>query len=518
MFQKSGYILLLCATVVAVTSCRKDFDYAPSAGNLEFSMDTVYLDTIFKGISSSTYTVKVYNRTRDAIIIPSIQLGNGSESAYRLNVDGLAGAFFENITLNARDSLFIAIEVTLEQLPEPVSSFVYTDVILFDSGSFQQQISLVTLVKDAQFLFPPTMGTGEKSTVTLTFFADEEAVQVPGFELTEEQLTFTNQKPYVVYGMAVVPQGKTLTIDPGARVHFHKDAGLLVRSGAQLIINGALSTDQELLENGVVFEGDRLEPRFSDLAGQWHGILLEKEGLGHDISYLTIKNAKVGLFVEGNGTAPSPALTLRNTQIYNSAEHNLWARNAHILAENVVLGSAGNTSLYCSLGGSYSFTHCTIANYWNKGFRRGPALRLDNTVTTSSGQSLQQDLDGAHFRNCIIDGNGRQELVLRTNDDNAFHFTFDHCLLTFGDNGTATAGNPLFNFNDPTRYNAMVLNGESAFLDVVKNDFRISELSEAKEKGSLEWALVIPFDLLGKDRTITADLGAYQFIFEAVEE
>ncbi len=510
MIQKCSCVLLICAAVMAIGSCRKDFEYAPSAGNLEFSMDTVYLDTVFKSISSSTYNLKVYNPTRDDVLIPSIRLRNGDGSAYRLNVDGLPGTSFENIALQAQDSLFIGIEVTLSALPDTLNTFLYTDAIAFDTGSFLQEIPMVTLVKDAKFLFPPTTGSGEKSTVNVTFYMDDEATKTPGFELRDDQLNFTNKKPYVIYGMAVVPQGKTLTIAAGARVHFHKDAGLLVRSGAQLIIDGELSGDQNVLENEVVFEGDRLEPQFSDIPGQWYGILFEKGALPHSISHLTVKNARVGIFVEGTEGADMPQFNLRNTQIYNSEEYNLWTKNVALVAENVVLGGAGNSSLYCSQGGAYSFTHCTIANYWNRGFRRGPALRLANTATTSGGRVLEGNLEMARFRNCIIDGNGMQELVLEPNGINTFHFTLENCLLKYRQNGAPNHENGLYDFNDPSLFMAVVLNGEASFLDPGENDFRISEESEAAGKGNLEWGLEIPTDLLGNDRTSTVDLGAYQ--------
>jgi hypothetical protein len=56
------YGLALLASVILWSSCRNDFETVPSTGNLEFSQDTVFLDTIFSNIGSSTYNLKVYNR------------------------------------------------------------------------------------------------------------------------------------------------------------------------------------------------------------------------------------------------------------------------------------------------------------------------------------------------------------------------------------------------------------------------------------------------------------------------
>ena len=111
--KKFFYTFLILAITILWSSCRKDFVTIPSSGQLQFSKDTVYLDTVFTNIGSSTYNLKVYNRSDDDISIPTIQLGEGESSKYRLNVDGIAGRVFENIELLANDSMFIFVETTM---------------------------------------------------------------------------------------------------------------------------------------------------------------------------------------------------------------------------------------------------------------------------------------------------------------------------------------------------------------------------------------------------------------------
>ena len=91
------YTLGLLVIVVLWSSCRNDFDTLPSTGNLEFSKDTVYLDTIFSNIVSSTYTLQVYNRSEEDISIPTGSLNKGDNSSYRLNVNGCAGRTYNNV-------------------------------------------------------------------------------------------------------------------------------------------------------------------------------------------------------------------------------------------------------------------------------------------------------------------------------------------------------------------------------------------------------------------------------------
>ena len=145
-------LLLFIVLIASISSCRKDFSTIPSFGQLEFSRDTVYLDTVFTNIGSATYNLRVYNRSNDDITIPSIELERGMGSNYRLNVDGIPGKSFENIDILAKDSIFVFVETTIDvtSVPDPL----YTDRILFDTGLNQQDVDLVTLVQDANFIFP----------------------------------------------------------------------------------------------------------------------------------------------------------------------------------------------------------------------------------------------------------------------------------------------------------------------------------------------------------------------------
>ncbi len=499
------FCILTLLVFILGNSCRKDLAYAPSDGNLEFSRDTVFLDTIFANIGSSTRTLIIYNRNRDDVEIPTIRLAKGQESKYRLNVDGVAGKEFVNIPVFAQDSLFIFIETTVPTDATSEVEFLYTDAIEFDSGDALQKVELVTLVKDAIFIYPKTLPDGTKEKISLGLDESGDEIRVAGSPLENEQLQFNNEKPYVIYGYAAVPSGKELVINAGARVHFHKDSGIYVSSGARLKVNGTLSEDQEALENEVVFEGDRLEDEYALLPGQWGAIWIASGSIENTMNYSTIKNATIGLRVDGNGVLENQTLNILNTQIYNSASTNLWARTAFLNAENLVLGGSGNSSLHCNIGGKYSFTHCTIANYWSNGFRLGAAVEIDNYNT-----NLAADLTQANFTNCIIDGNSFLELNLESNELNSFNYAFKNCMLKFRDDGNQFKDNLLYDFQNPSLFNQIFLNLDADFLGAVENDFRIGNTSAARQKGNLDSATLVPFDILGIDRTTSPAVGAYQ--------
>ena len=120
------YFTLICGFLMLWSSCRKDFEFSASNGRLEFSKDTVYLDTVFTNIGSSTYNLKVYNRSNENIVIPVVKLGLGENSEYRLNIDGMAGKVFQNVEILAKDSLFIFVETTINitNFPNPESNYL----------------------------------------------------------------------------------------------------------------------------------------------------------------------------------------------------------------------------------------------------------------------------------------------------------------------------------------------------------------------------------------------------------
>jgi hypothetical protein len=190
------YILLFIISIslFSISSCRKDFSTTPSFGALEFSKDTVFLDTVFTNIGSATYNLKVYNRSNKDIHIPSIQLEKGMASNYRLNVDGIAGKEFNEISILAKDSMYIFIETTIDF--SAVSDPLYTDRILFDNGINQQDVDLVTLVQDATFIFPGRDPiTMEIDNLTI----DGEPTTIQGRFLEDTELVFSNTKPTVIY-------------------------------------------------------------------------------------------------------------------------------------------------------------------------------------------------------------------------------------------------------------------------------------------------------------------------------
>lgn len=497
--MRQYFAIFFLGLILVFSSCRTDFDTVASSGDLKFSKDTVYLDTVFKNIGSSTYQLKVYNRSKNDISIPVVQFKKGLSSKYRMTVDGMTGTngkIFKDVTLLAKDSLYIFIETTADITDANPADFLYTDEIQFDSGANLQQVALVTLIQDAVFLYPNQNPNGTKEKIKI------DGKDLDGFYLSENdpvngnELLFTKQKPYIIYGYAGVPENKTITFEAGARVHFHTNSGLYVGKNASLQINGTTSTTEKL-ENEVIFEGDRLESLYSDIPGQWKSVILENGSNNHSIKNLTLKNAITGLDIRNSVNTTQ----IINTQIYNCAEYGILAQNARINGENLVINYAGLASLSCVYGGNYSFTHCTFNNNWQNNSQF--AVNLSNSLAGKVPET--NALTQAAFKNCIIYGSNTNEFNLSKKPNAPFVYQLNNCLLKFNSSTT----NPDYQFKtDTEHYSNIILNENPKFYNVSQNKFNIDKTSAAFAKGNQSY--IIPLDILGNTRTSPPDLGAYQ--------
>ena len=526
--MRNSVFILFIGIIFSLTSCRKDFDTVQSTGNLEFSKQTVYLDTVFTNIGSSTYMLKVYNRSKDDIVIPTIKLGRDN-SKYRIMVDGMTGnggtgKVFSNVELLAKDSLFIFIETTASVADVNPADFLYTDEIQFFAGSNYQKVDLVTLIQDAVFLYP-TKENGIKEELLLAVDENGNKLVVEGFELNEadpvngNELHWTKEKPYVIYGYAGVPNGKNLVIDAGARIHFHATSGdvtsgIAVLPNGQININGEASPNPENpQENEVIFEGDRLEPMYSDIPGQWGTIWLLGTNRDNTIKHATIKNAIIGLQVQQS------KVKIENSQLYDHSNFGILAINADITGTNLVLNTAGQANFAAIEGGKYSFKHCTFNNNWASSNQ--VSVWLTNYSQIDADTFKYNALSQADFFNCIIYGSNRIQLFLDKASSNPnqpesnttpFNYNFNHCLVKFNEEGINLPNPDLYatlrtvpaSPTAPGNYIEM----NPKFQNIVRNKLNISEESPAVGKANTDPLYFLNNDILGNLRS-RQEIGAY---------
>jgi hypothetical protein len=457
-------ILIALAAVLTISSCRKadKVDTDPSL-KLTFSADTVLFDTVFTTVGSVTKRLMVHNYNSGKVVVSSITLAGGSSSVFSLNIDGTPATSLTDVEIPGNDSIYIFVKVTVNPTNQN-TPLIITDSILFTTNGNLQKVNLVAWGQDARFY------TNENVT---------------------GNVSWDSLKPHVIYGYLRVDTGASLTILAGSKLYFHKSSYLAVSHLSSIKVIGTL-------DHPVRFLGDRLDPFYRDLPGQWDGIALEKGSHDNEINYAIIINGNYGILVDSAANPSVPMLKLDNTIIQNMLGNDLYAYATNILSTNCVLGDCGSAALALDFGGSYDFRQLTIANYWSSSVRFDSALWVSNYSYDKLGRKIFNPLTNAYFGNVIVYGQQDDELTLRGDPSVAFNFMFDHCLVKTHKSTS-----------DPSHYNACIVNKDPRFLDIPKFDYRIDSISPAIGKGA---DMGVLFDINGVSRGSSPDIGAYQYV------
>jgi hypothetical protein len=487
---KLGFYLvfsLLGLFLVCFSACKKDPPLLKDrTASLKFSTDTVLFDTVFTSVGSVTKQLKVYNPFKQKVLISNILLAGGNNSPFQLNIDGVPGNMASEVEIMPNDSLFIFVEVTVN--PNNANSpLVVSDSILFDWNGKTQAVELVAWGQDAHYIV-----------------ANRYIPGFPAFRIIAGQDTtvqWPNDKPYVVYGYAVVDSAATLMVDPGVRVHFHKNSGMWVYKYGSIKVNGTK-------EQPVTFQGDRLDYDYRYIAGQWDRILIN-EGAKSSFNYAIIKNGFIGIQAEPFSPiepGDQTELVINNTSITSMSGFGVLSIYFKIRAANTLITECQEQTLAILLGGNYSFRHCTFANYWNSTNRKSPSVIVNNY-----NDNQTRPLDSAYFGNCIITGNYTNEISLDLKAGSTANYWFDHSLIKV-DNTVDTS--------DPSKFIEIVKNPADVVIDgVTKNpifknvsffDFHLISSSAASNKGKTLISQQVPNDLDNVLRSNPPDIGCYE--------
>jgi hypothetical protein len=493
--QKFHLLIVSSFIFIALFSCKKDDFETNANAKLDFSEDTLVFDTVFTTVGSATEYLVVYNNNSKPVKISSIRIATGESSNFRLNVDGVAGKSFTDIEIGAEDSMFIFAEVTVD--PNSLTTpLIISDSIIFITNGNMQDVDLVAWGQDAYFHRTPPNS------------------QIDPFFFLDCNENWHNDKPHVIYGIALVDSACSLTIDAGTNVFFHPGSGIITATCATLLVNG---TQQDK----VTIQGDRLGEQFKDIPGQWSGIWLSSINFHSElnaawpgpknsvIKNAIIKNGITGLHVDTSFDNTSLALRMENTIIKNMAGAGLFVQGSRIEVYNSVFANCGAQTAQIQIGGDYKFYHCTFANFWNNGTRQQPAVSLNNHYEAATGDVIR-NLD-AKFYNCIVYGTNETELGLDSFPVNGqFNFLFDHALIKLENS---------FNISN-SHYVSVIKATNSgnnpAFADTDNNVYKLDSLnSPALEAGDLSILLADPvlnFDIDGISRPqrLLPDLGAFE--------
>ncbi len=450
-------ISCLFILLIALLSCNKQEDITlDTSAKLNFSTDSLLFDTVFTSIGSTTRTLKIFNSNKQAVNISEIRLAGGNSSVFKININGLSANQVQNIKINGKDSIYIFVKVNINPNTEN-NPFIVEDDLLFNTNGNVQKVSIAAFGQNAVFLNNAVISTST---------------------------TFTKNLPYIIYNSLIVNSGQTLTINPGAKVYFHKDAKLFV--AGSLKVNGSFA-------DSVVFASDRLEKIYSDEPAQWEGLHFLQNSTNSNINYTVIKNATVGIRVDSLSLNANPKLILTNSIIKNHEISGFAGFTADVIVANCLFYNCGQYLFLGSFGGNYNLYQNTFAAYNFNFARKTPALLFTDYLT---GNPKINSLSG-NLVNNIFWGSLADEFVIDTKNPSS-GINFNANLIK----SSKTASNTNFYNTDPQ------------FTDAENGNFKISATSIVLKKGiAINNAFVndiLKTDLLNKSRIFPSALGCYE--------
>lgn len=483
----------LLGLALFVWSCDPDDNFlVGSEVEINFSTDTLRFDTVFTQVGSATRSFTVRNNADRPVRIDKISIAGSSGVRFRMNVDGLPGNDQRDIEIWPNDSIHVFVEVTIDpNQPTNLSPYVVEDHIVFQTGEKTSQVLLEAWGQNANY-FPSRFNKG----VPVLLSCDNQTIN------------WNSPLPYVIYGEILI-DSCLLQIQAGTRIYVHggitrndlfgvfNDGLFYTLANGQLHILGTV-------EEPVVIQGDRLEEAFQEGSGQWLGIIIGRGSRNNRIEHTTIKNSIFGVLVDS-----SAQLSIRNSQLYNTAGSGIVGVHASIQAENCLVHSNAGNSVQLTHGGDYQFDHCTLASYGVD----ASALALNNFQCYNDDcSSFSVYRLNTRWRNCIIFGSRNDELILgdaaERGDPALFNLSMQNCVVKVKDLLTRNSNRYADFFST---YCIDCLNGtrdDKLFLAREDDDYRLDTLSIAIDRG-----LIIPeisTDLTGQQRDATPDIGCYE--------
>lgn len=468
------YSLFIFGIYATISSCKKDELNTNTNSQITINRDTLWFDTVFTKVNSNVpksvnKQILVHN-PYDQSIKTSIRLGGGSNSHFRLNVDGEAGISFSDIELYPNDSIFLFVEVN----PDPNNNspdfnpLIIRDSILFNTNGNESKTMLIGWGQDAHYIFRDSI---------------------------ERDTTWSNNKlPIVVYGYCYIKPGVNLTIEEGMNIHFAPRSWLFVEG--KINIKGKV-------DNPVIMQGDRLQPSWEEESGQWGGIWISHPSYDNTIEHALIKNGTVGVYCDSlPGVESERNVTINKTMIRNMSFDGISGKGSTIHIQNSISINCGRFTFLAANGGNYTLLHNTFYTGRRDFSRLEPTFAYLNRRRDEFGSILETYDIQFYFVNNIIDGVLSDTEIGEDIDYSRVIMPsiVDYNLIKtnkaiYAGSGSSNIINASAKFKDPNNFN-----------------FDLDTLSAAKNM-AFPLNPSVDEDFLNRVRIGTADLGAYESQF-----
>jgi len=381
------YFLII---LIACAACEKDDSFSVSTGmKLDFSVDTLSLDTVFSRTPSSTYSFWVHNRNNDGLRIQNVKLKKGNQTGYRVNVDGIYldntnGSQANDIEVRKNDSILVFVELTAADSRQNNPVLLEDDIVFSLESGTEQNVKLLAWAWDALKFYSPVI---------------------------ENDSVLESDKPVVIFGDLVVCEGVTLTVK-NTELYFHDSSGME--------IFGTLKMENCLMR------GDRLDRMFDYLpydrvSGQWNGIHFHASSTGNELLHSEIRNPQYGIICDSAALDTTQyRLRMQQCIVHNCSGVGIEAVNSSIKLENCQLTNTLGSCLSVA-GGITDISYCTLAQFYPFSAERGAALYFTNHQSPLYRLKCEGSIVTG-YADDVIDGQ-------KGGSDNDFNYYFDNCLL-----------------------------------------------------------------------------------------
>ena len=448
--------LLTLTIFFFLVACHQEEELISKSPSLKLriSQDTVLFDTLLSSRGSITRRFRIFNPNKEAVKFSRIALGKGGASSYSLIINGRETNDLQNEILFGKDSLQVLVSIFIDPQDQNLP-YLVKDSVVFDWNGNSEHVKLVAYGQDAVFVNAETLC----------------------------DVTWTADRPYVIYNYALVDSLCTLTVDPGVQIFLDNRAGIFVKGSLK-----ALGTKDQR----ITIKNTRFDSRYQQAPGQWDAIYFLEGSKASKINYTDISNGSIGLRIGTPDDDDIIDVAINNSTIQHMDSYGILAITSDVNVVNTLVYNCGTSLVGNVAGGNYSYDHCTLVNEPNFFFREGESVQFSDYLILDDG-SLLVDALNLRIRNTIIWGREEEELLIAERDPSVNTKMFQSNIVKSqtGLNGFFFSQESSFpGFTNPSLFN-----------------YTLDTLSVAKDKGAM---IGIVEDLTGILRDNHPDIGAYE--------
>jgi len=189
-----------------LNSCIKSPEFTQNS-KLQFSTDSIFFDTIFtRQPQTGTYPISVtkllsVKNNSDFWVKADFKVAGGTQSPYRINIDGISGNEINQLEIAPQDSVFVFVQCKLEANNQ-TQPLLVLDSLYANVGNQSSKLILAAYGWDAHYVRDSIIPNN-------TVWSDK-------------------TKPYVIIDGAYVAPNSKFTIEKGVQIYASARSGIYV--------------------------------------------------------------------------------------------------------------------------------------------------------------------------------------------------------------------------------------------------------------------------------------------------